>query len=352
MNKTLELNRELIFLIPSGTLLKLQGITGKIVQSEEKPLNCYLTLQVSFEQYQLIEQEHFFNLKPEVCSPLIERQFNSDVDLTLELMLKPGLLPKLAQEGTAVTSIITHLEQSPPEKPPLYQLTESWYCLSVQQQQGDEKIGYRTLWDWANPETLKELFNTGKQEFQGWGEQIQTALDSLGNRLSQFTITFPMSEPGISVSINQVITYFFDADDWDYVRLEDGETLETSFIGDNGRWNCLAKAREEDQQFLFYSICPITTPEDRRSQMAEFLTKANCGLILGNFELDYADGEVCYKTSIDVEGDRLTSALIESLVYTNVTMMDQYVPSIIAVINGMSPDEAIAKVETDEVTDV
>ncbi|MEB3294607.1 MAG: hypothetical protein VKJ24_15735 [Synechococcales bacterium] len=63
-------------------------------------------------------------------------------------------------------------------------------------------------------------------------------------------------------------------------------------------------------------------------------------LITGNsnhFELDFNDGEIQYKTSIDVEGDRLTPALIKRLVYTNVAMMDDYLPGIQAVVAGQDP---------------
>lgn len=69
-------------------------------------------------------------------------------------------------------------------------------------------------------------------------------------------------------------------------------------------------------------------------------------MVLGNFELDFSDGEIRYKTSIDVEGDRLTPALVQNLVYTNVMMMDQYLPGITAVLEqGLSPAEAIHWVE-------
>jgi hypothetical protein len=44
---------------------------------------------------------------------------------------------------------------------------------------------------------------------------------------------------------------------------------------------------------------------------------ANYDMIIGNFELDLRDGEVRYKTSIDFEGDRLSFAYINNLVYTN-----------------------------------
>ena len=56
----------------------------------------------------------------------------------------------------------------------------------------------------------------------------------------------------------------------------------------------------------------------------KFLIRANYGMMIGNFEMDFTDGEIHYKTSIDVEGDKLSSALIKRLVYANVMMMDEY----------------------------
>lgn len=55
----------------------------------------------------------------------------------------------------------------------------------------------------------------------------------------------------------------------------------------------------------------MNVPEDRRLALAEFLTRANYGLFIGNFEMDWQDGEVRYKTSIDVAGDRLSTALVQ-----------------------------------------
>ena len=76
----------------------------------------------------------------------------------------------------------------------------------------------------------------------------------------------------------------------------------------------------------------MNAPGERMAAVAEFITRANYGLIIGNFELDFSDGEIRYKTSLDVEGDRLSQALIKQLVYTNVLTMDQYLPGILAVL--------------------
>lgn len=76
--------------------------------------------------------------------------------------------------------------------------------------------------------------------------------------------------------------------------------------------------------------------------MAEYLTRVNSDIVIGNFELEFGDGEIRYKTSIDVEDDRLSFALIKQLVYANVTMMDEYISGIMSVIyTGVSPEVAL-----------
>lgn len=51
--------------------------------------------------------------------------------------------------------------------------------------------------------------------------------------------------------------------------------------------------------------------------------------------------------SIDVEGDSISFALIKRLVYANVTMIDEYLPGIMAVIDGgVEAVDAIAQIES------
>jgi len=139
---------------------------------------------------------------------------------------------------------------------------------------------------------------------------------------------------------------FFKEDDWEFIELEGEPILQMDFPGKNGQLNCYAKAREAQQQFVFYSTSPIKAPENKRLEIAEFLTRANYGMIVGNFELDFANGEIRYKISAEVEDDNLSSALIGSLVYANVMMMDEYLPGIMSVINSnVSPADAIAQIE-------
>src|SRR4030081_1049823 len=105
-----------------------------------------------------------------------------------------------------------------------------------------------------------------------------------------------------SPSIYDTMLQFFTQDEWPYTQLEGRPMLRMNFRGNNGRWLCIAQAREEQEEFVFYSVCDVNVPEDKRAAMAEYLTRANYGLYIGNFEMDYSDGEIRYKTSIDIEG--------------------------------------------------
>ncbi|NWJ45566.1 MAG: YbjN domain-containing protein [Chloroflexi bacterium] len=146
-------------------------------------------------------------------------------------------------------------------------------------------------------------------------------------------------------SLFAIALEFFNSLDWHYEIAGDGTALKVNFEGENGEWQCYADIKEDEEQFVFYSVCPETTLREHRSVMAEFLTRANYGIIIGNFEMDFEDGQISYKTSIDVEGASLTTALLQRLVESNLDMMDLFLPGIRAINQGkMTPAEALAKI--------
>lgn len=155
-------------------------------------------------------------------------------------------------------------------------------------------------------------------------------------------------EPEFSTdrTLLDAVVEFFIEDEWHYQQLPDKPIFRLGFQGENGSWQCYAQIREEQQQFLFYSVLDMNVPEDKRDVMAEFIARANYGLNVGNFEMDYGDGEVRFKTSIDVEDDRLSLALAKNVVYANVVVMDKYFHGIMSVVYGdVDPESAIGKIE-------
>ena len=147
-------------------------------------------------------------------------------------------------------------------------------------------------------------------------------------------------------SLFDTVIQSFKEDDWKFRQLEGKTILRLGFKGKAGSWTCYARVIEDQERFIFYSTMESHIPLDKRPAIAEYLTRANYGLRIGNFEMDFSDGEVRYKTSIDVEGGELTFKMWKSLVYANVSTMDRYFPGIMSVVyGGTSPEEAIAEVE-------
>ena len=146
----------------------------------------------------------------------------------------------------------------------------------------------------------------------------------------------------------QAVAAFFTEDGWSFEQMPERPILRLPFQGKGGRWNCYAQIRvtREVEQILFYSVLPLNVPVEKRSAIAEFITRANYGMALGNFELDFNDGEVRYKTSIDVTDQDIAANLLRPLIYTNVLMMDKYMSGLIAVVYAdVPPAEAVKQIE-------
>lgn len=149
-----------------------------------------------------------------------------------------------------------------------------------------------------------------------------------------------------ALAAHEALGRFLDADGW-YPRPVDGQhAYRTYYKGKNGELRCYAQIRVDLQQFLFYAIATIKVPEDARPAVAEFITRANFGLRIGNFELDFSDGEVRYKSSLDFEDEPLSDNLMRNALYPAVQTMDSYLPGLMKVaFGGMTPFEAIEEIE-------
>lgn len=128
--------------------------------------------------------------------------------------------------------------------------------------------------------------------------------------------------------------------------LEDGNLVFRMEDEEGHEWGCLGWVVEELGQVMFYSVLLETTPADRLDELMRFTTMANYNMQIGNFELDLDDGEVRFKTSIDVDEATLSDALFRNLVEVNLAMMSRYYTGLVAVLHGaLTAREAISAIE-------
>lgn len=368
-----QINNEITFFDSSQSPLTVRAVTLTFTKQDNELIVCRLTFKVTPQLYQRIDKEALFNLQSDARNQVSSQQFLQEPDITIEASLKPDLLPLLAEYSSNIEAAANYILQLSQEQP-AHQLlfTENWLGLSVKQQQESGKIGYTTLWSYINPENLAQPSNSGEEIaagivnfFKDWTAATLTAnnqqsaakmwegiekfiTELVDINLDEITQKLGEKLPSSSNDNNllDTIINFFKTDEWAFLEITGQPALQLPFQGNNGNWNCYARARSEQNQFVFYSICPVNAPQNKLLAIAEFIARANSGMIIGNFELDFNDGEISYKTSIDVEGDRLSFALIKRVVYANVAMMDEYLPGIMSVIySNVAPADAIAQIE-------
>jgi predicted RNA-binding Zn-ribbon protein involved in translation (DUF1610 family) len=135
----------------------------------------------------------------------------------------------------------------------------------------------------------------------------------------------------------------FEENDWPYSEVLGLPVLVSDFAGPLGYWKFYAQVVDAQNVVLLFSVCPLRVPSDRRSEASLFLTHANHGLVAGNFELDLADGEIRYKTVLQIHDDGIDPATLKNAVRANGLAMETYLPGIGAVITGASARTALER---------
>lgn len=148
-----------------------------------------------------------------------------------------------------------------------------------------------------------------------------------------------------SEGIIETVRQYCDEDGIRYRQLDE-RTIHAGFQGNNFTYQLLARSREGHRQAIFLTTVPVKVQSEQRLAVAEFLCRANYGLILGNFEFDWETGEIRYKTSVDVEGGELTRGMVRTMINVNLSTADKYAKGLIGVLyRGLTSAQAIAELE-------
>ena len=141
-----------------------------------------------------------------------------------------------------------------------------------------------------------------------------------------------------------VILSWLNERGWKFQQSEDRLLVQFGIAGKHGTWYCFGTVEREVVVFLSTLVPKI--PEENRRVVAELLCRANYGLLIGSFEMDFADGEMRYRTSVDMEGGELTEVMVGNLLKANVGTVDRFLPGVTSLLeDGLSAEQAIGRVE-------
>lgn len=333
---------------------------------EDTTLLPFVELHLPYAVYQSIKKAENFNLKASLLGKQ-EDAFNSDENIKLKLILSPDHWE--GQEGP-LQAQLNSLRETDHEAELLD--SDNWMALSVRQGREEKEIGYRSFWDYVDWAAIQKGRPQEEEIFAAFGrfaeatglsttdiqdaispttisdtilESFQETLDELFSPNGNSPLTKASSEGGLFKQLVQ----FFVEEDWGFSRVSGEEELHIQFNGEKGNWMFVARVLSESQQILCYSYFPQQITETQRPLVLEFITRANHNMILGNFELGWDNGELRYKTSLDCNGMSLNQTVLRQVVFANVSLMDQYIAGIEAVVSGTQlPQDAIKTIEEEE----
>lgn len=154
---------------------------------------------------------------------------------------------------------------------------------------------------------------------------------------SRRRLTAPLIER-IRADLSEFGLSFEEGPDPSIIRFDAG--------GEGASWSCFVWVREAESQVIVHSVMPWAVPEAARVPVALYLTRANYGLLIGNFELDLNDGELRFKTSVDYSGSEGNPEMVRRLIATNLRAVERYIPGVVQVVDGTDPHAAIEVAES------
>ena len=98
---------------------------------------------------------------------------------------------------------------------------------------------------------------------------------------------------------------------------------------------------------LVYTTLLQAVPEEKRSAVAEFITRANYGLPGGNFEMDWRDGELRYKVFLDqmmlIRSDKDAAAALFGSIFGSTHIWECYGDNLMALLEDTAPGKSVSE---------
>jgi hypothetical protein len=142
-----------------------------------------------------------------------------------------------------------------------------------------------------------------------------------------------------------IVIAALDEREWTYSANEELNLVALGITADHAAYNCAVIVNDDTRLVTMLARASLRVPLEERGPACELLMRANHGLMLGNFDLDFAGGEVRNKVSVDVEGGTLGTRMVQTMISVALDMHEMWYPPLMKVIyGGVTPQDAVAEV--------
>jgi hypothetical protein len=147
----------------------------------------------------------------------------------------------------------------------------------------------------------------------------------------------------------ETIKSYFEKNDWKYRFNEEDKVFISGFNMGNVLGNVRMFIFLEDNSYNVYMVLNSKVEEKYFPIVAEFLHRANYGLKDGNFEMDYNDGGIRYKSFVYFKNMDVSEEVVQESIFVGAAMIDKYGKGLLKLMLGDgSPQECIEFCESAE----
>lgn len=154
-------------------------------------------------------------------------------------------------------------------------------------------------------------------------------------------------------SIERSVKEYLDSQNWKYKHDEDkhrfifGMKLECENVD-----GCMLVVTARDEEDLSCkALLEDKVPESSRDAVVEYITRANYGLFLGNFQMDMEDGELLYQTYSVFYDHKAMQQEVRRVIQVAIHMAERYAQGVYDIVHyGVDPAEAVKAAEDEERT--
>ena len=155
--------------------------------------------------------------------------------------------------------------------------------------------------------------------------------------------------PSYSAQAVERVKEFLDKREWRYEWLEERGFFKFT-MGIQSKMKQVAMTVHVNKNAIAaFGHSPLNVDDKKLGRVGEYITRANYGLLLGNFEMDLRDGEVRFRSSIHFHEDAPPVDVVGATITLPLHMWGRYGDGFVAVLmTDFSPAEAIQKAEAGE----
>lgn len=149
-----------------------------------------------------------------------------------------------------------------------------------------------------------------------------------------------------SASLVSLVTRYFDDHNYRYQFDREKGVLTAQFNIENKFKGYTQIITFDKLTYTVFSFLKEKTEERWRSEVVEFLTRANYGLKFGCFGMDLSDGEIYIKASVDCDNRIPSNAVLQTSLDIGDKLLLDYGNALWSVMRGLaSPEDACSAAE-------